>query len=94
MRAGGRLYLVDWEQVALGDPAYDLADVMAHYGHRNSWQAFLRAYGANNDESLENRLYWYGDLHLLNDMKAAAQHQRTDEVAQVLQQFETLQSTH
>ncbi|TLQ25251.1 aminoglycoside phosphotransferase [Lacticaseibacillus rhamnosus] len=94
LRAGGRLYLVDWEQVALGDPAYDLADVMAHYGHRNSWPAFLRAYGANNDESLENRLYWYGDLHLLNDMKAAAQHQRTDEVAQVLQRFETLQSTH
>ena len=92
LQAGGRLYLVDWEQVALGDPAYDLADVMAHYGDHGSWPGFLAAYGARLDDDLKHRLYWYGDLHLLHDMKLAASHQRFDEVAHVLHQFETLQA--
>ncbi|KLI74803.1 MULTISPECIES: phosphotransferase family protein [Lacticaseibacillus] len=94
LRANGRLYLVDWEQVALGDPAYDLADVMAHYGNHDTWPAFLAAYGANMDDQLQHRLYWYSDLHLLSDMKTAALHQRSDEVAKALRQFEVLQSTH
>ncbi|AKU34910.1 phosphotransferase family protein [Lacticaseibacillus paracasei] len=93
LQAGGRLYLVDWEQVALGDPAYDLADVLAHYGSPATSHQFLDAYGARLDEDLKRRLYWYGDLHLLHDIKVAATHQRFEEVAQVLHQFECLQAS-
>ncbi|MGO1455982.1 MAG: phosphotransferase family protein, partial [Lacticaseibacillus paracasei] len=51
------------------------------------------AYGARLDEDLKRRLYWYGDLHLLHDIKVAATHQRFEEVAQVLHQFECLQAS-
>lgn len=58
---------VDWENSGWGDPALEIADVMAHAGMMPvplaRWQAFVAAYGARcSDSTVVSRIWAYYPL--------------------------------
>ncbi len=57
MQVEGRLWLVDWEYAAAGDPAFDLATIL--YTHNCDpawWQQFLRSYSELSGPAWESRI--------------------------------------
>jgi hypothetical protein len=60
--AGGRLVFSRLGAgSALGDPAYDLADVIAHYGSQQVMASVSGCLWCTTMMNLKRRLYWYGD---------------------------------
>lgn len=41
----GEIWILDWEDVILGDPLYDLAVFGARYGHIPLWESMVEGYG-------------------------------------------------
>lgn len=53
------LYLVDWDQALIADPALDLSMILYQYIPRNDWEEWLKIYGMDLSNNLINRLNWY-----------------------------------
>jgi Predicted choline kinase involved in LPS biosynthesis len=53
------LYLVDWDQAVIADPAMDLAMLLYWYVEEDDWSDWLKLYGWELDHSLQLRLVWY-----------------------------------
>src|SRR5699024_1074396 len=62
----GQLYLVDWENATIADPAMDFGVVLKWYISRNEWGSWLEKYGITYDEQLLKRMYWYLMLDTLH----------------------------
>lgn len=61
---GERLYLVDWEYAAVGDPFFDLATVVQHHELSDAAAAaFLRAYLGRVHDADTRRLDLYRELY-------------------------------
>lgn len=84
-----QLYLVDWDQAALADPALDLAALLIDYVPFSSWSQWLASYGLAFDAALERRLFWYAQLHLLMTLTRLNEDDRVRQEA-VLQQLNRL----
>lgn len=85
-----KLYLVDWDQASIGDPAFDLSIVLINYVPQPQWAAWLKAYGCVLDADLSVRLLWYGQLHLLSEIKRGFEAQRYTEMNQAILQLQQL----
>ncbi|WP_390406900.1 phosphotransferase family protein [Lacticaseibacillus jixiensis] len=85
-----KLYLVDWDQASLGDPAFDLSVVLINYVPRPAWGTWLKAYGRPLDADLHARILWYGQLHLLNEICRSFNQQRYHEMNQALLRLQEL----
>ncbi|MCH4170636.1 MAG: phosphotransferase family protein [Lactobacillus sp.] len=59
---GGNLFLVDWDQAMLTDPAYDLTTVLLNYIPFGKWSWWLSAYGLTLDSALLQRIQWFAIL--------------------------------
>ena len=55
----GQLYLVDWDQAMIADPALDLSMILYWYIARSEWENWLDLYGWPLNQSLMERLHWY-----------------------------------
>lgn len=77
-----KLYLVDWDQASLGDPAFDLSVVLINYVPRAQWGTWLEAYGTHLTDDLLARIMWYGQLHLLEAVRSGYNQQRYTEMNQ------------
>nr|WP_245751701.1 phosphotransferase family protein [Amphibacillus marinus] len=55
----GQLYLIDWDNAEIGDPAIDLAMMFNHYIPNDEWTNWLAYYGIESSQSLYLRMYWY-----------------------------------
>lgn len=55
----GNLYLVDWDQAIIADPALDLAMLLYWYIDVAEWEKWLLNYGTVLDDSLRLRMHWY-----------------------------------
>lgn len=53
------LYLVDWDQAVIADPALDLAMLLYWYVEEQEWEKWLAFYGWPLTDSLKMRLLWY-----------------------------------
>ncbi|MFT8317288.1 MAG: phosphotransferase family protein [Sporolactobacillus sp.] len=53
------LYLVDWDQAIIADPAMDLAMMLYWYVDKDQWDGWLRYYGWEMNDSLQLRLVWH-----------------------------------
>ncbi|MCI1882065.1 MAG: phosphotransferase family protein [Sporolactobacillus sp.] len=53
------LYLVDWDQAVIADPAMDLAMLLYWYIEEEKWPEWLALYGWKMTGSLRLRLLWY-----------------------------------
>ncbi len=54
-----KLYLVDWDQATIADPALDLALLLYWYIDESEWEEWLSLYGWELNDLLRLRLHWY-----------------------------------
>src|SRR5690625_2679483 len=55
----GSLYIVDWDQAMIADPAIDFGAILYYYVPEAKWEHWLNHYGLKKDDSLIKRMYWY-----------------------------------
>ena len=55
----GRLYLIDWDNAEIADPALDLAMLFSSYIEDDEWEKWLENYGVVGNRSLYLRIHWY-----------------------------------
>lgn len=77
----GSLYLIDWEQAVIADPALDLAMVLYWYIEPTEWERWLENYGGSLTDSLKLRLHWYMIAHTLTFMLWYSNHEQHEEAA-------------
>ncbi|GAA0484669.1 phosphotransferase family protein [Salinibacillus aidingensis] len=53
------LYLIDWENAMIADPAMDIGLLLHNYVPEDEWQEWLNIYGIELDEQLRYRMNWY-----------------------------------
>lgn len=53
------LYLIDWDNALIGDPAIDIGPLLYWYIPEEDWDEWLRNYGVTPDQTLKFRLHWY-----------------------------------
>ncbi|MUV39273.1 putative phosphotransferase YtmP [Lentibacillus sp. JNUCC-1] len=65
----GELYLIDWDNAMIADPAMDIGLVLKWYVPVQYWGEWLQQYGMQQDTQLMKRMYWYllaDALHYMN----------------------------
>ncbi|WP_102026732.1 phosphotransferase family protein [Salirhabdus sp. Marseille-P4669] len=53
------LYLIDWDNAVISDPAADIGMILHLYIPISEWDNWLETYGIKKDEQLMTRIYWY-----------------------------------
>lgn len=64
----GLIYLTDWETACVTDRMMDVAYLLTHYIPRQSWEEWLKSYGYKYNQTVLNKIYWYGQLGYLNQI--------------------------
>ena len=64
----GLIYLVDWDSVRLTDRMFDVAHMLCHYIPEHQWKEWLTYYGYKYNQTVLNKLYWYGQLSYLSQI--------------------------
>ncbi len=59
LSAEDQLYLIDWDNAMVADPALDLGMLLHAYIPEKNWEQWLEQYGAVPDEHLYERMIWY-----------------------------------
>ncbi|RLL47717.1 phosphotransferase [Oceanobacillus piezotolerans] len=59
MSRDGNLYLIDWDNATIADPASDYGLILKGYIFREQWNDWLNKYGVEEDEDILERMYWY-----------------------------------
>lgn len=59
LSAEDQLYLIDWDNAMVADPALDLGMLLHSYIPREKWDDWLKDYGIIPDEELYQRMIWY-----------------------------------
>ncbi|WP_170007972.1 phosphotransferase family protein [Bacillus fonticola] len=57
------LYLIDWDNAQIGDPAIDVGMLLYTYVPRQDWDQWLLAYGITLTDGLARRMRWYVLAH-------------------------------
>lgn len=55
----GSLYLIDWDNAVIADPALDLGTLLYEYVEKSRWRSWLERYGIEINEDLQLRMHWY-----------------------------------
>ncbi|GFH42972.1 phosphotransferase [Lactococcus hodotermopsidis] len=64
----GKIYLVDWDTVALSDAYIDLAHLLSHYIAPSQWRKWLEYSGYKVDDETFVKIKWYGILSFLRQI--------------------------
>lgn len=64
------LYLVDWDSVVIADQSYDISQLMERYVDPGNWDTWLEDVLFSNTRVSKEKMYWYGLLNILNDLKS------------------------
>ncbi len=59
LTTAGQLYLIDWDNAMVADPAMDLGMILHWYIPEEEWEDWLETYGVELHEDLLNRMHWY-----------------------------------
>ncbi|RWZ60865.1 phosphotransferase [Halobacillus fulvus] len=59
LSANDQLYLIDWDNAMVADPALDLGMLLYSYIPEERWDQWLDQYGIKPDENLYKRMIWY-----------------------------------
>ncbi|MFD2618009.1 phosphotransferase family protein [Terrilactibacillus laevilacticus] len=76
---GEQLYLVDWDQAVIADPALDVALLLYWYIDENEWSEWLSFYGWSLDHHLRLRMHWYMIAQTIQFMFWHQDHHQTKE---------------
>nr|WP_253288744.1 phosphotransferase family protein [Amphibacillus sp. MSJ-3] len=64
----GQLYLIDWDNAEIADPALDLAMLFNRYIQEHEWEKWLENYGEKGSRSLYIRVHWYMIYKLIMEL--------------------------
>lgn len=64
----GFVYLTDWETACITDRMMDVAYLLTHYIPRAGWETWLKEYGYKYNQTILDKIYWYGQLGYLNQI--------------------------
>ncbi|WP_156288572.1 phosphotransferase family protein [Oceanobacillus salinisoli] len=88
MSKEGHLYLIDWDNATIADPASDYGLVLKWYIPKENWEDWLKKYGVEEDDYILERMYWY----LLHDsLHYLVWHLKRKEPAKVIERLRDLQ---
>lgn len=59
MANSGEIFLVDWDNATIADPASDFGLLLKWYIPREQWSSWLQKYGIENKNYLYERMHWY-----------------------------------
>lgn len=76
----GQLYLVDWDNAMIADPAMDFGFILKWYVPMEDWDRWLDQYGAAKDNHLFERMYWYLIMDALNYLSWHHERNESDKV--------------
>lgn len=88
--ANGDLYLVDWDNATVSDPALDLALILYEYIPKEEWDGWLQGYGLPLTSHLKRRMRWQIISHLLDHAQQAIQTNRIKEAEFYKNQLEAV----
>lgn len=88
--ANGDLYLVDWDNATVSDPALDLALILYEYIPKEEWDGWLQGYGLPLTSHLQRRMRWQIISHLLDHAQQAIQTNRIKEAEFYKKQLEAV----
>ncbi len=57
--SNGQLYLIDWDNAKVADPAMDIGMILYWYIPEYDWDDWLNRYGIDREDQLIDRMYWY-----------------------------------
>ncbi len=57
--SGKRLYIVDWDDVRLGDPIHDIGPILWWYFPITDWEIHLERLGVELNDMLFRKVYWF-----------------------------------
>lgn len=89
--SSNHLYLVDWDNAVVADPALDLGMLLYGYINKNQWRTWLQHYGIELDENLMFRMYWYALAQILLFL---LWHRERNEPAKEREMYESLRYLH
>lgn len=59
MSNSGEIFLIDWDNATIADPATDFGSLLKWYIDPNEWNDWLKKYKIENQDYLYERMYWY-----------------------------------
>jgi thiamine kinase-like enzyme len=74
------LYLIDWDEAIIADPAIDLGQLLYWYIPKEDWSKWLDLYGIHLTDHLKLRMRWYVYAQTLNSIQWYKSKNRTDEM--------------
>ncbi|SFQ25383.1 Thiamine kinase [Priestia filamentosa] len=66
----GQMYLIDWDEAMIADPAIDLGLLFYLYIPKSEWGEWLEEYGAEMTDDLEHRMKWYAISQMISLMQS------------------------
>lgn len=84
------LYLVDWDNATVSDPALDLALILYEYIPKEEWDGWLQGYGLPLTSHLQRRMRWQIISHLLDHAQQALLTNRVKEAEFYKKQLEAV----
>jgi thiamine kinase-like enzyme len=82
----GKIYLIDWKTVSLGDAYLDNAFLLSHYIPSKDWNAWLARSGERLDDvATLSKLIWYGKLSFLRQIDFHFERSNTNAVNSEIQ---------
>ncbi|MFC3040162.1 phosphotransferase [Virgibacillus xinjiangensis] len=83
----GDLFLIDWDNAIIADPATDYAMILKWYIPRQDWENWLQNYGVTMDTNTIGRMYWY---LLLDALQYLSWHEERKEPDKVQERVENI----
>jgi thiamine kinase-like enzyme len=83
------LYLVDWDQAIIADPALDLALILYWYVEEKDWEVWLKDYGWPLTPHLRLRMHWYMVAQTLRFLFWHHEHGQEKEASLYLRELKT-----
>jgi thiamine kinase-like enzyme len=74
------LYLIDWDEAMIADPAIDLGQLLYWYIPKEDWSNWLDLYGICLTEQLKLRMRWYVYAQTLTSIQWYKSKERFDEM--------------
>lgn len=81
------LFLIDWDEAVIADPAIDLGMLLYSYVPRSQWGQWLERYGKTLDACLEMRMKWHTTSQALLSIKWHDTKSRIEERDQLIKKL-------
>ncbi|WP_206659669.1 phosphotransferase family protein [Halobacillus litoralis] len=94
LSADDRLYLIDWDNAMVADPALDLGMLLYTYIPADYWKNWLQEYGVVPDSPMHERMKWYSVSQALSFIQWHQMRGEYDEATIRTEKLKTIMKRH